>query len=36
MVLDGFMQTVIGFRDSTMACLISISAQVCRRKEHHK
>lgn len=33
MVLDGFMQVVIGFCDSTMARFISISAQIGSRAE---
>jgi len=33
MVLDGFMQVVIGFCDPTMARFISISAQIGSRAE---
>ena len=36
MVLDGLMQPVISFRDSTMALFISISAQSWSRAEHDK
>jgi hypothetical protein len=36
MVLDGLMQPVIGFCDSTMALFITISTQTWSRAEHDK
>jgi hypothetical protein len=36
MVLNGLMQPMIGFCDSTMALFITISAQIWSRAEHHE
>jgi hypothetical protein len=36
MMLDGLMQLMVGFGDSTMALFISVSAQSWSRSEHDK